>query len=409
MADISRFGPKVINDVVIEAQFLISNSSNDLWSTSISVSAGVTPHNTFPGDLTLGQSVFHTLGLKFQDDGTIWPLNMPKYPTLTPIQNVNKEKSSFTASYPIKWHYTTSDVGREYGNIYASKFPALFDKSLRRVDKLTISHSIDAGNLLPIKLPPRWYSPAQQQAIREFFKRDWAAGISLLDDTDEDIKDFMKNRIETYKLDEHQGDDLWWDFYNDFHQFTTVEDFLRAGIELPRRLDEPPIWPTSDKDFERVSKMLSFDPSFQKYITTPGEKDKKYLNTNFKNNKARYRSDDDRFSIRGNTQPQNVPYIIKLFERGIDIQSNNYDEERILEYNPHGYSRELATLNKLYDNENKYSGNGDAIDYKFDIFLRNCENADSNSYYKIQLSNSTILSLLTLCTSMIMETSRFFI
>ncbi|KAI6248146.1 hypothetical protein HI914_03756 [Erysiphe necator] len=133
----------------------------------------------------------------------------------------------------------------------------------------------------------------------------------------------MKNRIETYKLDEHQGDDLWWDFYNDFHQFTTVEDFLRAGIELPRRLrdtlrlrgiyipkdkklDEPPIWPTSDKDFERVSKMLSFDPSFQKYITTPGEKDKKYLNTNFKNNKARYRSDDDRFSIRGNTQPQNI-------------------------------------------------------------------------------------------------------
>ncbi|POS82020.1 hypothetical protein EPUL_006464, partial [Erysiphe pulchra] len=235
-------------------------------------------------------------------------------------------------------------------------------------------------------------------------KRDWAAGISLLNDTDEDVKEFIRNRIETYKLDEHQGEDLWWDFYDDFQQFTTVEDFLRAGIELPRRLrdtlrlrgvyipkdkksisgnllalirlEEPPIWPTSDKDFDRVSKMLSFDPSYQKCIATPEEKGVKYLDTNLKRNKAKSRSDDDRYNIRGSNQPRNVPYSTKLLEREVDIHSNNYDEERISRYNPHGYSRELATLNKLYDIENKYSGNGDAFDYKFDIFLRNCENAD---------------------------------
>ena len=47
-------------------------------------------------------------------------------------------------------------------------------------------------------------------------KRDWAAGINLAFDTDEDVREFIRNRIEAYKLDEHQGEDLWWDFYDDF-------------------------------------------------------------------------------------------------------------------------------------------------------------------------------------------------
>ncbi|RKF78025.1 hypothetical protein GcM3_067021 [Golovinomyces cichoracearum] len=108
-------------------------------------------------------------------------------------------------------------------------------------------------------------------------KRDWAAGINLAIDTDEDVKKFIRNRIEAYKLDEHQGEDLWWDFYNDFKEFTVLEDFLSVGIELPRGLrdtlrsrsvyilkdknsisgnlltliksDKTLMWPTSDKDF----------------------------------------------------------------------------------------------------------------------------------------------------------------
>lgn len=39
-------------------------------------------------------------------------------------------------------------------------------------------------------------------------KRNWAAGNSFLNDTDEDIKESIRNRIETYKLDENQGNDF---------------------------------------------------------------------------------------------------------------------------------------------------------------------------------------------------------
>lgn len=58
------------------------------------------------------------------------------------------------------------------------------------------------------------------------------------------------------------------------------------------------------------------------------------------------------------------------------IKNNQYNEKRISEYKPNGYSREHTSLNKLYYNQMKYSDNGNMFDYKFDIFLCNCENAD---------------------------------
>ncbi|RKF84266.1 hypothetical protein GcM1_128003, partial [Golovinomyces cichoracearum] len=51
-------------------------------------------------------------------------------------------------------------------------------------------------------------------------------------------------------------------------------------------------------------------------------------------------------------------------------------DPRIKNYCPHGYSKQIVNLSRSYDNQSKYSGNGDTLDYKFDIFLKHCENAD---------------------------------
>ncbi|KAI0992947.1 hypothetical protein K3495_g15237 [Podosphaera aphanis] len=55
--------------------------------------------------------------------------------------------------------------------MYASLFPGLFNKSLRRTEKLlNTQHIIDTEDNAPVKLPPRRYSPAQQDAILNFCK-----------------------------------------------------------------------------------------------------------------------------------------------------------------------------------------------------------------------------------------------
>ena len=79
-------GPKVSKDALICVQFLLNSCSKDNWSTPISISAGVIPDNTFPGELTLGQTIFHILGLEFKNNGTLRLLNLPEKPILHPQQ-----------------------------------------------------------------------------------------------------------------------------------------------------------------------------------------------------------------------------------------------------------------------------------------------------------------------------------
>ncbi|RKF77018.1 hypothetical protein GcM3_075033, partial [Golovinomyces cichoracearum] len=139
--------------------------------------------------------------------------------------------------------------------------------------------------------------------------------------------------------------------------------------------DEPPGGPTSDKDFRQVSTMLCCNSNNQEDIAAHEEKKRNFI-TKLRNNKTRYRDEDDSYIVRGTAQPQNAPSLPNISNTGINLQNRNHDEERISKYNPYGYSKELSNIKKLYDNETKYSGNGDTFDYKFDIFLRNCENAD---------------------------------
>lgn len=167
-------GPRVDVDALVEAQFQIcSASSSSLWSIPFTVSVGVLPDNTFPGDLTLGQTMFHALGLTFNKDGTICMLKLKDQPTLQPLYYVQNSShylaSSTTPS--VNWNISTSDTGVKFGTLHSFKFPSLFNKSIRHTDVLfQTRHRINTGNHTPIKIPPRRYSPQQQEAIRHFCK-----------------------------------------------------------------------------------------------------------------------------------------------------------------------------------------------------------------------------------------------
>lgn len=66
ISGIGRKGPRVTKDALISAQFQLNSLSHSKWTTPFTISVGILPDNTFPGDLTLGQSIFHALGLQFQ-------------------------------------------------------------------------------------------------------------------------------------------------------------------------------------------------------------------------------------------------------------------------------------------------------------------------------------------------------
>ncbi|RKF83829.1 hypothetical protein GcM3_007049 [Golovinomyces cichoracearum] len=234
-------------------------------------------------------------------------------------------------------------------------------------------------------------------------KRDYSLGISLLNDTNEDIVEFIKNRVEEYRIHDYQGDDFGWDFYDDFKEFTTPESFLRAGTEPPRRLrdilrkkgvfipkdkksiagnlvallslNEPPTWPSTDKEYERIMELEKKEFPL-KYKSTKPIKEARYFNVK-ESGKIEKSSDamESRGPLHQIRQDTTLP-LPAYPSNSIEDQSLEYDEYRISNYHPHGFSQELSTLTKLYNDCSKYSGNGDSFDYKFDIFLRQCENTN---------------------------------
>jgi hypothetical protein len=58
-------GPRISHDTLVTAKF----DSTEGPTASFSLSAGVVPDGTFPGDLTIGNSVFHKWRLSF--DGIV--------------------------------------------------------------------------------------------------------------------------------------------------------------------------------------------------------------------------------------------------------------------------------------------------------------------------------------------------
>lgn len=137
--------------------------------------------------------MFHSLGLKCKQNGEVQLLSMPGIPILTLNTGVySKPLQIFSVSETqYKWHKSTTEEGLRYGKQYSKLFPELFSKHLRRNDFLSkTTHKIDTGDHPPIKIPPRRYSPSQQQAIRDFCKahqgtlikkskRPWAAPLLL--------------------------------------------------------------------------------------------------------------------------------------------------------------------------------------------------------------------------------------
>lgn len=57
-------------------------------------------------------------------------------------------------------------------------------------------------------------------------------------------------------------------------------------------------------------------------------------------------------------------------------QSNHLIDSLLNGYHHQTYSRQLVDLTKLYENGAKYPGRGDVFDYRFKIFLTNCQKAD---------------------------------
>lgn len=62
-------------------------------------------------------------------------------------------------------------------------------------------------------------------------KHQWGARIDLKVDTDSEVREFIKERAGTYRYGKQKFEDLWWDFYDDFKNFTETDNFLRAGTE----------------------------------------------------------------------------------------------------------------------------------------------------------------------------------
>ena len=77
MSGIGGKGPAVDHDCMIKLQW---SCDDERWTAPVEISCGVVPDYTFPGDLTLGRSIFHFLGLG-QQPKAIEHRRMPDYIT----------------------------------------------------------------------------------------------------------------------------------------------------------------------------------------------------------------------------------------------------------------------------------------------------------------------------------------
>ncbi|CAJ2510770.1 Uu.00g063950.m01.CDS01 [Anthostomella pinea] len=172
--------------VIVEATFrTISIPSG--YTKPFQVSAGLVPNGTFPANLTIGRTVFYTWGFQF-GNGSITLTNYPSSPILKPIPQDRAHlfsEPAYKADEPVregpakeikvKWsHKTPTDNAQinEYLASYERDFPGLFDPAKRRTDVLTKTvHTIDTRDSLPVKLPPRRYSPPQVQAMKDFVNK----------------------------------------------------------------------------------------------------------------------------------------------------------------------------------------------------------------------------------------------
>ncbi|KAF2862040.1 hypothetical protein K470DRAFT_263171 [Piedraia hortae CBS 480.64] len=179
MSGIEGKGPHVGQDVMVTAQISVRGG----WSTCFTVSCGVVPNGTFPGELTLGRSVFHRWGVTWKGSTgkeAVVLLCFNGSPALHPAKKVPRPHACYTATESpfspsnIKWKAPTpvdDPAVANYINHYVTQFRGLFDQSRRKTDLVAkTEHSIDTGANPPVRSPPKRCSPSQEHALRDFVK-----------------------------------------------------------------------------------------------------------------------------------------------------------------------------------------------------------------------------------------------
>lgn len=134
MASISGRRPRVTHNAIVKAQFYLATKLGNKRATLITMSDRVTPDSTFPKYLILGQTMFHALGLQFQNIGSIQLLKLLHKLILHPVQ-LNKEiNHSFilTTISPISRQKLTRLEDIRRGDYYATKNPSLFGKNKQK-------------------------------------------------------------------------------------------------------------------------------------------------------------------------------------------------------------------------------------------------------------------------------------
>ncbi|KAI0997543.1 hypothetical protein K3495_g10645 [Podosphaera aphanis] len=182
-------GETITNDAVISFQ-LATRDNN--WTTPVTISGGIVDDNTFPGDICLGKSLYHKFGFYSIPNGDIMLQDFPDQPILqlsNPYSifpkdcysNISHQNHIFL-TMPIPppniivpnhrspiFHRDTPIWAQKIVTLYAKQFPGLFDSKYRNTSKASkVTHAINTENHPPIRVSPRPYSPAHEQAIRDF-------------------------------------------------------------------------------------------------------------------------------------------------------------------------------------------------------------------------------------------------
>ena len=223
-------GPKVTYDAVIDLFFDSCGPDADAFQ----IVAGIVPDGHFPGDLTIGESVHHELGwtalpgrkvqlrnvrgqpILHGADSTVftsrdslflsvtsdpaaskagdvpqrgptqrhrvhlaYPRPRTKHSVLkagsvpTPTDPAVKPLPPLPALTPAE-----SEMRDRFIRLLHDEFPNVFKRTGdMTVSKTKVKHKIDTGDSDPIRIPPRRYSPAQIEALKEFIQMAIDLGI----------------------------------------------------------------------------------------------------------------------------------------------------------------------------------------------------------------------------------------
>ena len=162
---IGQGGPSVTHDTVVSFRF----EGDVNWLT---ISCGIVPDGTFPGQIVLGRTVFHALGIECLLADQIKLNNVASEPILSPLQDPTAYPTTGQDSLVSDTTVVELDRPGQLLRLLQAEFPDLFDprKVIGSISKAKphLLHHIELTNYKPIKHAPRRYSPSQQTAIDQF-------------------------------------------------------------------------------------------------------------------------------------------------------------------------------------------------------------------------------------------------